>query len=259
MNGELRQEVRKLLQQDTRLDGRKHNETRPISIEFGVTRNAEGSAKVTIGETVVISGVKMEVMKPYPDTPNKGSMMVNCELYPMSSPEFQSGPPDIHSIELARITDRGIRESEAIDFKKWCIVEGEKSWMSIVDVCTINDSGNLYDAVALAAMAALLDAKYPGFDGEKIDYKTKTDEKLPIDKIPVTVTVFKYGDNILVDPAFQEEKVYDSRLTVSILEDDSICSFQKGGAGAVSTEELLSMIDLAIVTSKQYRKLLPKV
>ncbi len=44
----------------------------------------------------------------------------------------------------------------------------------MIDIYPLNDAGNLWDAGALAALAALKDAKYPEFDGEKVDYSKKT-------------------------------------------------------------------------------------
>src|SRR3989339_1242758 len=167
MNSELRGHLIRLFESNTRLDGRKFTDYRPVKVEVNVTNTAEGSARVIIGKTDVIAGVKMEIMEPYPDTPNEGSIMVGAELLPLSSPEFELGPPGIQAIELARVVDRGIRESKAIDFKKLCITPGKKIWMVIIDICPINDAGNLFDAASLAALAALKDTRYPAFDGSK--------------------------------------------------------------------------------------------
>ncbi|MBW2965057.1 exosome complex protein Rrp42 [Candidatus Woesearchaeota archaeon] len=254
MNEELRNEIIGLLRKDVRLDGRKATQYRDVQIETGVSRNAEGSAKVRIGDTEVIAGVKLEVMKPYPDAMEDGSLMVNVELYPMSSPDFETGPPDIMSIELARITDRGIRESKTIDTKKLCIEKGEKAWMIVIDVCTLNAAGNLFDAIPLAAMAALKTAVYPGYDGTVIDYKHKSDKKMPLSKTPITVTVYKYGDNLVIDPTYEEEKVYDARLTVSVLDNGNICSLQKGGDHAIEPDDLHKMVALAQEKSQELRK-----
>src|SRR3989339_530262 len=103
-----------------REDGRAFEEYRqPVKVEYAISgKAAEGSAKVTIGDTVVIAGVKLEVGKPYPDTQDQGTLMVNAEFTPLASPEFEPGPPSIDSIELARVVDRGIRESHVIDFHK---------------------------------------------------------------------------------------------------------------------------------------------
>ena len=109
-----------LLAKDMREDGRKLTEYRkPIKIEYGISpKSAEGSSRVMIGDTEVVAGVKLEVGKPFPDTPDDGVLMVNAELLPLSNPDFESGPPSIASIELARVVDRGIRESHMIDTEK---------------------------------------------------------------------------------------------------------------------------------------------
>ena len=80
--------------------------------------------------------------------------MITAEFSPMASELFEKGPPSIEAIELARIIDRGIRESEVIDVKKLCIKEGEKVWSVMIDLYPMNNGGNLIDACALAAMAA---------------------------------------------------------------------------------------------------------
>src|SRR3989338_11595432 len=153
-----------------RLDGRKFDEYRKIEVEYGISsKSAEGSARVKIGKTEVVAGVKMGVGEPYPDNPSEGTIVVNMELLPLSSPEFESGPPRIESIELSRVVDRAIREGKALNFKKLCIREGELMWMVLIDIYPVNDDGNLFDAASLAALAALKDAKFPKLENDKVN------------------------------------------------------------------------------------------
>ena len=91
----LREHIIKLFEADTRLDGRKLDEYRKVSLDVNVTDTAEGSARVKIGQTEVIAGVKVEVMEPYPDQLDQGSIMVGAELLPLSSPNFELGPTKI--------------------------------------------------------------------------------------------------------------------------------------------------------------------
>ena len=192
MNEDLKNHVVTLLKSDKRLDGRKPLEYRkPIKIEREFTKTAEGSAKITLGETEVMVGIKMDVGEPYPDRPDAGTIIVGAELLPLSNPKFESGPPGIQAIEIARIVDRGIRESKTLDFEKLCIKKGEKVWLVLIDIITLNDSGNLFDASALAAYAALQNTVFPKFDGEKADYKEKSSKKLELKNIPLSVTVCK--------------------------------------------------------------------
>ncbi len=250
----LRTHIIECLEKGTRLDGRKADEIRPVTVAYGVTKNAEGSARVKIGETEVIVGVKLSIEAPYPDTPEQGNLMVNAELIPLSNPEFESGPPNVQSVELARVVDRGIRESKALNMPKLCIAKGEKVWNVSIDIISINDSGNLFDAASLASIAALKDAKFPKADKEyKIDYKEKTKEKLQLLKEPVEVTVLKIGDYFLVDPTPEEEKACDARLTVASLDNNELCALQKGGDEPLSIEEISKMIDLALRKAKEYR------
>jgi len=255
MSNILREHIIKLFEANTRLDGRKLDEYRKISLEVDVTNTAEGSARVLLGKTDVIVGVKLEVIEPYPDTPNEGSIMVGAELLPLSSPDFEAGPPSVHAVELARIVDRGIRESKSLDFKKLCIKEGEKAWMVIIDIVSINDAGNLPDASALAAIAALKNMKFPEYKDDKIDYKKKTSKGLDLKDTPLSVTVIKIGDKFIVDPDSDEEKAIDARLTVASLSDGTLCALQKGGDYPLTAEDVSKMVDIGIEKGKELRKL----
>src|SRR4030067_3156086 len=104
-----------------RLDGRELTDYREVKVESGLIERAEGSARVRLGKTEVLVGVKIEKGTPFPDTPNEGVLTVNAELVPLAYAAYEPGPPDENSVELARIVDRGIRESKTIDNEKLCI------------------------------------------------------------------------------------------------------------------------------------------
>ena len=257
MNESLRSHIIELFKSGLRLDGRKLTEYRkPIKLETDITKTAEGSARIKIGETDVIVGVKAEIGEPYPDIPDGGTIIVGAELLPLSNPDFELGPPGIEAIELARVVDRGIRESKTIDFKKLCIKKGEKVWILLIDICPINDAGNLLDASALAALAALRDMKFPKVVDDKTDYKEKTNKKLDIKNLPIAITVIKIGDKFIVDPNSEEEKALDARLTVTTLEDGTLCALQKGGSVPLTAEDISKMIDISLEKGKELRKLL---
>jgi len=256
MNREQKDYILNFLEQGIRFDGRKLDEYRPIKIETGFSENAEGSAKVSIGDTIVLAGVKLSVGEPYPDTPNEGTMMINAELLPLSNPDFEPGPPGIQAIELARVVDRGIRESGSIDTKKLCIKKREKVWSITVDICPINDEGNLFDASTLAAVVALKNTKFPSYDGDVIDYKKKTKDSLPLKKLPVSCTVIKIDNYFIVDPTPEEEKKVDSRLTVEVEEDGNLCALQKGGDKPLTSDDIDKMVEIGIKKSKELRKFL---
>jgi len=247
-----------LLDKGLRSDGRKLEQYRDVKVEYGISsKSAEGSARVLIGDTEVVAGVKLDVGEPYPDQLDEGTLIVNAELSPIASPDFETGPPDIASIELARVTDRAIRECKAIDFKKLCIKKGEKVWLVFVDIYPINNDGNLFDAASLAALAALKDAKFPKYDekSERILYEERTSKSLPLTRLPISCTLVKIKDKFIVDPNIEEESVMDARLTVGVV-DDLICSLQKGGNYPINAEDIAKMIDIAFKKSDELRKAL---
>jgi len=258
MNEELKKHIIELLDKGVRLDGRKTDEYRkPIKVEYDVSDSAEGSARVQIGETEMITGIKMAVEAPYPDTPDAGIMMVGAELSPLANPEFESGPPSIEAIELARVVDRGIRESKSIDTEKLCLEPGEKVWSVMIDMAPINDAGNLFDIGSLSAAAALKTTKLPKLEeGNKVNYLEKTKTALPFSKLPVSVTVCKIGKHFIVDPTTEEEKVIDARLTVATGDDGKLYALQKGGEEPLTLEEIKQMVDIAVEKTKELRKAL---
>jgi exosome complex component RRP42 len=246
--------LKNLLSKGKRIDGRGLLDFRKIEIQKGVIAKAEGSARVRIGDTEVIAGVKMDVGAPFSDKPDEGVMMVNSELSPMASPDFETGPPREESIELSRVVDRGIRESKAIDTKKLCIEAGEKVWMVFVDIYIINHQGNLIDASALASIAALEDAKMPEYDGNRVNNDKKT-KKLPLTAKPIEVTVIKIGETFIVDPTLEEEKVAQARITIATRDNENLCALQKGGT-SLTEDEIYKAFDISIKKGKELRKLL---
>ena len=112
-----KEKIIEYLDEGKRLDGRKPEEYREISVERGVSVNSASAVKVKIGNTEVMAGVHVLPAVPYPDSPDEGTMMFSAELHPMASEHFERGKPGINAIELSRVVDRGIRESGLIDTK----------------------------------------------------------------------------------------------------------------------------------------------
>jgi exosome complex component RRP42 len=253
MNKTMKKHLQDSLSNGIRLDGRKLEEFRKLEVETGVVANAEGSARVKLGNTELIAGVKMAVMAPYSDRPDEGTLMVNTELAAMSHERYKLGPPEAEAIEIARVVDRGIRESHAIDTGKLCITKGEKVWMVGVDIVTINADGNLIDAAGIATLAAIKDAFFPEYDGVNVDYNKKTKTKVPLNSEPLPITVFKIGKELVLDPTFNEEEASNARITVTVLEDGTLCSLQKGGDASLTRDDLDKATKLAIKMRKKIK------
>ncbi len=251
----VKEHLAKSLFKGLRFDGRKKDEWRRIEVETGFLSTAEGSARVKLGKTEIVAGVKLAIGQPFPDTPDEGVLMVNAEMLPLSNPEFEAGPPGVEAIEVSRVIDRGLRESRILDTKKLCVEPGEKVWMVMIDIVSINYDGNFIDAGGLAALLALRNARFPAYKDGVVDYEEKTSKKLPLkDLQPLPVTIAKIGNNLLVDPDEEEEKMMEARLTVTSLKDGSLCALQKGGQNPLTMEEIEAMINTALVKADELRK-----
>jgi len=257
-----RKNVLEAMNSGERLDGRKPFEARNIEITFGVSNKAEGSVKVKMGKSEVVCGIKMNTQEPYTDHENEGTLTTSMELLPLSSPYFDYGQPTIEAVEIARVVDRGVRESRFVDFEKLCIKPGEKVWGINVDLAVLNEDGNLIDAGALAAILALMTARFPEYD-EKTDtvkFGEFTDKKLPLkhENMPLTTTCFKIGDKIFIDPTREEEDTTDGRITIEVTKpekEEMITAMQKGGDAVFSQEEVIKMVEEAVKNFKKLRTL----
>lgn len=254
-----REFISDLLRKGERLDGRAFNEYRDIEVEVNVVAaKAEGSALVRLGNTTVVAGVKVLVGEPYPDSPDEGVTMVTAEMSPIASPLFELGPPKEDAIELARVVDRGVRESETVDAKKLCIVEGKKVYMVFADVYPLEYDGNLIDASSIAVNAALLTTKYPEMKVEESKL-VQTDEllSLPIKNVAVEHTVAKIDDILILDTILKEEFVQDCRFTMAVDKSNNFTAMQKGGgSGPMSLELIDQAMNMALEASKDIHKVI---
>ena len=246
-----------------RHDGRGFDEFRQVNIRTRYIQQAEGSARVQLGDTDVIVGIKMNTGTPYPDAPNDGTMTTSAELRPMATSDFEIGPPSPESIEVARVVDRGIRESKSIDFSKLCIKPGEKIWMTWLDMHAVDYDGNLFDAASLGCIAALMTAtvpmsKLPQHELTKLGLEPQADFPMPIKDVPVMVTAIKLGGQIMFDPTSLEEKVGGPRLSVSFDRAGNIRAMQKGLGGAFTTDEVKDIVRRGSQHASELRAILEK-
>ena len=205
-----RVQILELLAQGKRTDGRALEEPRKITIQVNAIPKANGSARVLLGETEVVCGIKIQPDRPFPDTGDKGIFICTAELLPLSHPTVETGPPGPAVIELARVVDRGIRESHMVDVSQ-LVIEANKSVVGVfADNVVVDYDGNLFDACSYAATAALLTSKMPTWSMVN-DIPTLVEGEelpVPVTTIPVSVTMGKIGSHIIVDPNADEWRLH---------------------------------------------------
>ena len=251
-----RTQILELLEQGKRIDGRALDEPREISIEINAIPKANGSAKVRLGDTEVLCGVKIQPDKPFPDMGDKGIFMCTAELLPLSHPTVETGPPQAPVIELARVVDRGIRESHMVDVSQ-LVIEKDKSVVGVfADIVVIDYDGNLFDACSYSATAALLTSKTPKWTmvDDKVTLVDGEESPLPTTTIPVSVTMGKIGNHIVVDPNSDEWDSMDARVTITSDSDGNICALQKGGSDGFTLDEMVQCGELSVRVGAKIRE-----
>ena len=249
-----RQQMADAISRGKRLDGRDFDQLRPFEIELDVIKKANGSARVKLGDSEIIAGVKVETGEPFEGLEDKGALIVSAEVLPTASPHVEPGPPDEEVVELARVVDRGVRESEMIDLSKLVLVPGKVVYTIFVDCSVLNADGNLFDATSWAVVASLLSARLPVFEMEAdkvID--TGRIQPMPVTTIPVSITSIRVGETVMQDPNSEEEACMEARITLTST-DEGFCAVQKGYAGSFTVEQILKVADTARMKGNEIRE-----
>ena len=253
-----RSQILDLLEQGKRVDGRAFDEPRKVTVQVDAIPKANGSARVRLGDTEAVCGVKIQPDRPFPDMGDKGIFICTAELLPLSHPSVETGPPGPDVIELARVVDRGIRESHMVDVSQ-LVIEKDKSVVGVfADIVVVDYDGNLFDACSYAATAAILKSKTPKWE-MKDDVPTLVEGEesdLPTTTIPVSITMAKIGNHILVDPNGDEWDAMDSRITITTDSDGNIVALQKGGDDGFTIDEIIKCGELSIKAGAQIRETL---
>nr|CAB3446844.1 unnamed protein product [Digitaria exilis] len=285
-----REFIEHALQSDLRVDGRHSFDFRKLKISFGryihlhapthtpapsslplpwaeipprrslAPRNFAsegGSSEVQLGETHVLGYVTAQLVQPYRDRPNEGTLAIFTEFSPMADPAFEPGRPGESAIELGRVVDRGLRESRAVDMESLCVVAGKHVWSVRVDLHILDNGGNLIDAANIAALAALSTFRRPectvgGDDGQQVivhDPEVRDPLPLTIHHMPIAVTFAYFGEGniVVVDPTYKEEAVMGGRMTATINSNGDICAIQKAGGEGVMSGVVMQCLRIASV------------
>ncbi|KAF8477141.1 ribosomal protein S5 domain 2-type protein [Kalaharituber pfeilii] len=252
--------VLEALRQGLRIDGRGLDEFRKVDISFG---DEYGVADVKLGKTRVITRVSAEVTKPYPDRPYDGIFSITTELGPMATPAFEVGRSTEQEVLLARLIEKAIRRSHAIDTESLCIVAGQKCWNVRADVHFLDHDGALVDASCIAVIAALAHFRRPdvSVEGESVTIHTLA-ERVPVPlsilhyPICVTFSFFHGGDTVLMDATLQEEQLREGDMTITLNRHADVCQISKAGGTPIEAMVLMSSANKALVVVQETTELL---
>lgn len=152
---------------------------------------------------------------------------------------------------LARILEKAIRRSRAIDTESLCIIAGAKCWAVRVDVHVLDADGGLIDASCIAIMTALQHFRRPDIsvNGEDVVIHTMS-ERVPIPlsimhhPLCVTFSFFQGGEAVILDATQQEEQVRETEVIITA-NDFELCQVAKLGGKSVEAGAMLKCISVA--------------
>jgi len=239
-----------------RIDGRQLHEYRDVELSL-YRGESKSSAEVVVGNTRVFCAVHGRIVAPYSDRPTEGQLQFNAHM--------SQGSEGLTHVDVVRMLERCIRESEAIDTESLCIVGGEKVWQISCDIRVLDYDGSVLDAAVLAAMAALRAFRKPEISavvgGQVVIHNSDEREPLPLalhhTPLAVTIGIFKgipLASNegraletmvLMGDPSMSEERAMDGALVFSINTHRELCAVHKPGGVAVPAKSILSGAKMA--------------
>ncbi|KIM41699.1 hypothetical protein M413DRAFT_18712 [Hebeloma cylindrosporum] len=164
----------------SRADGRSLYDFRAISLETGFAPLANGSARLSIGRnphdgsggTEVLAASKLEVESVEPGGGGVDGGRIACTVTcsPAAYPHLSSSALDDLQYDITTVLHETLTH-RSLHPKNLGILIGKKAWVLHLDIVVLVDSGNVYDAVFMAARAALWDTKVPRT--RSVEYKAK--------------------------------------------------------------------------------------
>ncbi|XP_076276664.1 exosome complex component RRP42-like isoform X3 [Lasioglossum baleicum] len=238
---------------DSRNDGRRRCEYRTMEIETKLMPQTHGSARLRIGNTDILVGIKVELDTPNADTPDQGKLEFFVDCSANATPAFEGKGGDDLATEISNTLAVAYQTRNAFDLRTLCILPGKKCWKIYIDILVLQCGGNLFDAIGAAVKAALYSTEIPKIiaatlDGGEPDIQLSDDAydciRLNTSNCPVIVTLCKIGENYVVDPTLEEEICSASNIVMSVLPSGKISSIVKLGYGSIQPSTFNKMLKM---------------
>ncbi|KAG9024979.1 hypothetical protein FRB95_010826 [Tulasnella sp. JGI-2019a] len=190
----------------TRADGRTLLDYRAISVETGVAPAANGSGRALIGAvgddaTEVIAAVRLDVEDINATDGETRPLSCSVTCTPSAYPSHTPPQLDDLSTDLSIILyDTLVTSIRTHITEQLIILPNAKAWHLSVEAVIISDSGNILDALVIAARTALWDLRIPRT--RSVEYRktvqqdeamTDSDDRPDAFKTAIGQGVSKYG------------------------------------------------------------------
>tara|TARA_Y100000389_G_scaffold101038_1_gene97787 strand:- start:2456 stop:3160 length:705 start_codon:yes stop_codon:yes gene_type:complete len=197
----------------TRKNNRSNDEMRPLEIEVGVNKHAEGSALVKFGDTHVICTASIENHVPrWMRGSNEGWITAEYGMLPRSTHERMNreaarGKQSGRTMEIQRLIGRSLRQAVDLKYLKDKTIN--------VDCDVIQADGGTRTASISGACVALFEA-----------IKNSHDDQRAIKEYVAAVSIGLKDGCPLLDLDYEEDSSADTDLNVVMTESGGIIEIQ---------------------------------
>jgi len=138
-----------------RIDGRRPDELRPIEMEVGVLKNADGSALVKFGDTWVLAAVygPREAVPKHMTLPDRAVIRCRYRMLSFSTHERKSPAPSRREVELSKVIREALEPAVLTELYPRTTID--------IFIEVLNAHGGTRTAGVTAASLALADAGIP--------------------------------------------------------------------------------------------------
>ena len=197
----------------TRKNNRSNNEMRPLEIEVGVNKHAEGSALIKFGDTHVICTASIENHVPrWMRGSNEGWITAEYGMLPRSTHERMNreaakGKQSGRTIEIQRLIGRSLRQAVDLKYLKDKTIN--------IDCDVIQADGGTRTASISGACVALFAA-----------IKNSYDDQRAIKEHVAAISIGLKDSAPLLDLDYEEDSSADTDLNVVMTESGGIIEIQ---------------------------------
>lgn len=180
----------------------------------------------------------------------------------MASPNFHPNGKTALGVEISRIIEHCIKDSQCVNTEVLCIVAKERVWNINVNIQVLNHEGNIVDTCTLATIAALMYFRRPEVtvNDTSVTIHSEAEKNfipLQLGCIPITTSFdlftqrsSKNADNLytssVLDPSLLEDSVADGLMTIAVTPNQDILCVHATGGDGYSPSLVISNIQLAI-------------
>lgn len=210
----------KLIIDGKRLDGRAPEEMRPLKIEAGVLKRADGSAYVELGENKVLAAVygPREMHPHHLQRPDTAVLRCRYNMAPFSVEERKRPGPDRRSVEISKVTRQALEPVLFLELYPRSVID------VFIEVLQA-DAGTRTTGITAAAVAL-------------------ADAGIPMRDLVSAVAVGKIDGTIVLDLTNEEDQWGTTDMPVAMVPRKKLVSLLQMD-GNFTGEEFKRALDLA--------------